>query len=121
MKKNSPLTMRVWLIMLFCMMAVALQAAAPKITLERVEPSFWWTGFKNHQLQLLVHGDQISLTKPIVNYPGVVLESVVSVESPNYLFLNLLIGDNTPTGKVPYPVCTQREGCPVVQLRAQGP
>jgi len=72
---------------------------APKLTLERVEPSFWWVGFKNHDLQLLVHGDQISTTKPVLNYPGVVLESVVTVESPNYLFLNLKLSENTLPGK----------------------
>ena len=99
MEKNSTLTMRAWLMMLFCIMAFALRAATPKTTLERVEPSFWWVGFKNPDLQLLVHGDQISTTKPVINYPGVVLESVISVESSNYLFLNLKIAANTLPGK----------------------
>ena len=94
MKKNSAFAVRTSLLMLFCMMAVLLQAATPKTTLERVEPAFWWVGFKNPDLQLLVHGNQISTTKPVINYPGVVLESVVSVESPNYLFLNLKIASN---------------------------
>ena len=99
MKKNSVFAVRTSLLMLFCMMAVLLQAAAPKPALERIEPSFWWVGFKNPELQLLVHGDQISTTKPALSYPGVTLESIVSVENPNYLFLNLKLAGNTLPGK----------------------
>ena len=78
MRKKHSLGIQTTLLLLFCAMAVAIQAA-PKPTLERIEPSFWWVGFKNPDLQLLVHGDQISITKPVISYPGVVLESVVSV------------------------------------------
>src|SRR5512133_2513262 len=99
MKKNSAFAVRTSLLMLFCMMAVLLQAATPKPTLERIEPSFWWVSFKNPELQLLVHGEQIATTKPALSYPGVTLESVVSVENPNYLFLNLKLTGNTLPGK----------------------
>ncbi|HZK97291.1 MAG TPA: cyclomaltodextrinase N-terminal domain-containing protein, partial [Prolixibacteraceae bacterium] len=37
--------------------------AANKPTLNRVEPPFWWTGFKNPSLQLMVYGERISETK----------------------------------------------------------
>jgi glycosidase len=88
------------LLLLFFSLSLSIQAA-PKLKpmLERVEPTFWWVGFKNHDLQLLVHGEQISLTKPAINYQGVTLESVVAVENPNYLFLNLKIDANTLPGK----------------------
>ena len=99
MKRINTFIIRVTLLALFGMMAVSTQAATPKPQLERVEPSFWWVGFKNPNLQLLVHGAQISLTKPVLNYPGVTLESVLSVENPNYLFLNLKLANNTLPGK----------------------
>jgi glycosidase len=67
--------------------------------LERVEPSFWWVGFKNHKLQLIVHGNQIAQKDVSLNYQGVSLESVIKVENPNYLFLNLTISENTIAGK----------------------
>ena len=60
--------------------------AAHKPTLSRVEPPFWWTGFKNPSLQLMVYGERISETKPEVSYDGVQLVSTSSVENPNYLF-----------------------------------
>ena len=67
--------------------------------LERIEPSSWWVGFKNHQLQLIVHGNEISQRDVSLNYQGVSLEAVVKVENPNYLFLNLTINDETKPGK----------------------
>ena len=67
--------------------------------LERIEPSFWWVGFKNHQLQLIVHGPDISKREVSLNYAGVTLQSVVKVENSNYLFLNLTIGESTQPGK----------------------
>lgn len=59
--------------------------------IERIEPAFWWTGMKNPQLQLLVHGDSISKSQIIINYPGVKLLKVNKVSNANYLFVDLLI------------------------------
>ncbi|MEK7718229.1 MAG: cyclomaltodextrinase N-terminal domain-containing protein [Bacteroidota bacterium] len=97
---KSTFRMKSTLLLLFFALSLSIQAA-PKLKpmLERVEPAFWWVGFKNHDLQLLVHGDQISATKPVITYEGVVIESVVTVENPNYLFLNLKIGANALPGK----------------------
>lgn len=64
--------------------------------LDRVEPSFWWAGFKNPKLQLIVRGNNIGSKEINLNYPGVKLESVVKVENPNYVFLNLSITDAKP-------------------------
>lgn len=59
--------------------------------IERIEPAFWWTGMKNPQLQLLVHGDSISKSQIIINYPGVKLLKLNKVSNPNYLFVDLWI------------------------------
>ena len=67
--------------------------------LERVEPSFWWVGFKNHQLQLIIHGNQIALRDVHLNYSGVSVANVQKAENPNYLFLTLLINKTTQPGK----------------------
>ena len=69
-----------------------------EITLDRVEPPFWWTGFKNPDLQLLVYGKNIALTTVSVSYPGFVLKKVNKVENPNYLFLDLTISHNAKPG-----------------------
>jgi glycosidase len=67
-------------------------------SIERVEPPFWWTEMVNNELQLLVYGKDIGHLEAELNYPGVILESTVSVENPNYLFLNLLIQPNAQPG-----------------------
>ena len=70
--------------------------AAPGV---RIDPTYWWVGMKNPQLQLLVHAPAVSgATASLVPYPGVTLESVQKTESPNYLVLNLLIDPTTKPG-----------------------
>jgi glycosidase len=58
---------------------------------ERVEPAFWWVGMKNPKLQLLIHGKDISKNQVAINYPGVNIAKVNTVENPNYLFVDLII------------------------------
>lgn len=43
--------------------------AAPVVQ-PRVEPTFWWTGMKNPQLQLMVHAENIGTTRVALAYPG---------------------------------------------------
>ena len=55
----------------------------------RIEPTFWWSGMKNPELQLMVYGKDIAGYLPSVKYPGVQLKSSVALESPNYLLIYL--------------------------------
>jgi len=64
----------------------------------RLEPPFWWTGFKETTLQLMVYGESISAFTPSVDYPGVTIKRVEQVKSPNYLFVYLDIGRDTKPG-----------------------
>lgn len=62
--------------------------------IEKVEPLFWWTGMKNQDLQIMIYGDKISeheITLDKNDY----LKSIEKVENPNYVFLNLLIPENS--------------------------
>jgi glycosidase len=63
-----------------------------------VDPPFWWTGMKNTELQILVYGKNISESKVTINYPGVRVKEIVSVESPNYLFIYLDITESAEAG-----------------------
>lgn len=65
--------------------------SAQTISLDRVEPPFWWADMKNPELQLLVYGKDISKAEVSVNYRGVELVKVNKVENPNYMFLDLRI------------------------------
>jgi neopullulanase len=67
--------------------------------LKRVEPMFWWVGMKDHGLQLLVYGKNISETNVNITYPGIVVRNVSSVANPNYLFIDLVISPETKPGK----------------------
>ena len=76
--------------LLFC--AITLQLSAQ---IERVEPTFWWVGMKNPQLQLLIHGTEICNRLPEINYQGVKVLKTNRACSPNYLFVTLEIDSKT--------------------------
>lgn len=63
--------------------------------IERVEPTFWWVGMKNTQLQLLVHGSEICNRQVFIQYPGIKILKVNRACSPNYLFVTLDINPKT--------------------------
>jgi len=64
-----------------------------------VEPPNWWTNMTNPELQIMIHGDQIAKYNPTIDYPGVVIQRVVSTDNPNYLFIYLTIDPNTNPGQ----------------------
>jgi len=72
--------------------------SAQSIKLNRIEPPNWWIGMENTELQLLVYGENISITKPTIQYEGITINSVTKLESANYLFLNLTIDKTTKEG-----------------------
>jgi len=59
--------------------------------IQRVEPASWWVGMHSPKLQLLVYGERIAELQPALQHPGVRLTGVTRVESPNYLFVDLLL------------------------------
>lgn len=61
--------------------------------IERVEPPNWWVGFEETGLQLMVYGETLSTAKPSIEQDGVNLIGTHTGDSPNYLFLDLEIGD----------------------------
>jgi len=85
------------IIALLLLTTLATQAAV-KPKLDRVEPPNWWVGMKDPHLQLMVHGQNISDTKVKIDYPGVRVEGVTSVENPNYLFIDLMLADTVKAG-----------------------
>lgn len=64
----------------------------------RMEPPHWWTGFKNENLQLLVHHPNIGNATPKISYNGVSIVKIHKAKSPNYLFIDLKIQQNTKPG-----------------------
>ena len=66
--------------------------------IERIEPPFWWEGFKNTSLQLLIYGENISSSDFNIKSEIVELISVEKAENPNYIFLNLEVNDKGRSG-----------------------
>ena len=67
-------------------------------SLLRVEPPFWWVGMSNQNLQVMIYGNEISLSAIEIDYTGVELKKIHKVENPNYLFLDLTIGEDVQPG-----------------------
>jgi neopullulanase len=94
---NNRITRLIAILLIFMTHTLlAAQKTTPAIV--RMEPPFWWTGMKNNTLQIMVYGNDISKTVPTVTHMGVLLDSVVRTENPNYLFLCCTILDDAPTG-----------------------
>lgn len=81
--------------------AGAARALGAPAAIERIDPPSWWVGFESPELQLMVHGAGAAELVPSLEYPGVRLATVTRAESPNYLFLNLVIGRDAAPGRVP--------------------
>ncbi|MFA9372068.1 MAG: glycoside hydrolase family 13 protein [Labilibaculum antarcticum] len=90
--------MKASLISLLMVSFFSMNCLAEKLKIERVEPMFWWVDMKNPNLQLLIHGENISKCDVSMNYPGVTIEGIIKTDRPNYLFVNLLIKKGTKAG-----------------------
>ena len=80
--------------------AFGLSAQAKDYVIKHLEPASWWVGMQDRNLQLLVHGDDISELTVSITYPGVTLKDVVKVSNKNYLFINLSIAPETVAGNL---------------------
>ncbi len=67
--------------------------------IEQLEPPFWWAGMHNQHLQLLVHGDDIAELSVEIDYPGVTLENLQTLDNPNYLFVDLKLAETVKPGQ----------------------
>ena len=75
------------------LVAMMIQAAT---NIDRIEPANWFVGMKNSSLQLMVYGKNIRNSRVSVDYPGVKIDSLVRLDSPDYLLVYLNIGGAKP-------------------------
>ena len=69
-------------------------------TVETMNPPMWWTGMNEKQLQIAVSGEGIRDAVPEINYPGVHIDSVARLDSPNYQFIYVTVGDEAKPGTI---------------------
>ena len=85
------------------------------------EPAFWWTGMKDKTVQVMINGDGVRDALPEINREGVRLDSVVRLDSPNYLLLYLNIGSDAVPGKFPITLVNGKKKARIeYELRARG-
>lgn len=70
-------------------------SAANKI--DRIEPTNWFVGMKNPQVQLMVYGKNIRSANVTTDYPGIKIDSLVRLDSPNYLLVYMNV-ENAKAG-----------------------
>ena len=68
-------------------------SANAAVKVDRVEPTDWYVGMKDPTLQLMVYGKDIRDADVKIDYPGVRIDSLVRLDSPNYLLVYLNVGD----------------------------
>lgn len=93
-------TLLLIILIIFCSFSIS-SAQKNTFSLERVEPAFWWVGMKNPNLQLIVHGKDISKSEVSLSYSGIKLKTITKVSNPNYLFLDLEISKDAKAGSFP--------------------
>ena len=73
-------------------------SAATKTTQKTInaEPANWYVDMKDPSLQILLYGKDIRESDVTTDYPGVTIDSLVRLESPNYLLVYLNLKDAKP-------------------------
>ena len=85
----------------FFVAALPFSFTQSKAVIDRIEPPFWWAGMAHPDLQLLIHGENITDLNASLSYEGVNLEQLIKVENPNYLFLTLRLSADVNPGSFP--------------------
>ena len=66
------------------------------VKIDRIEPTDWYVGLKDASLQLMVYGKDIKTADVTTDYPGVKIDSLVRLDSPNYLLGYMNVKDAQP-------------------------
>jgi len=88
---------RLLLLLALGTLTTTMNGAKNVVTIDRIDPAYWFVGMKNPQLQLMVYGKDIAAVRSVTtDYPGVRIDSLVKLDSPNYLFVYLNVKDAEP-------------------------
>ncbi len=82
---------RVYFIFALLLSAVVTKAAS--VNIDRIEPTDWYVGMKDASLQLMVYGKGIRNAEVSTSYPGVRIDSLVRLDSPNYLLIYMNLSE----------------------------
>ncbi len=89
------------LLLVFVQLGLVTISFAQKPDIQRINPTNWWVGMKNPNLQILVYGKNIGSAKVSLKpYNGVKLKKIQTVENPNYIFVDLDISKIAKAGNL---------------------
>lgn len=81
---------RLFLLIALCSLMITTNA---KIEIKKIDPTNWYVGMKDASLQLMAYGANIRNAEVTTNYPNVRIDSLVRLDSPNYLLIYLNLKD----------------------------
>ena len=88
---------KILFVMAILMANVMTMSAAKKAAIDKIEPTDWFIGLKNPSVQLMVYGQGIrNVASVTTDYPGVTVDSLVKLDSPNYLLVYLNVKEAKP-------------------------
>ncbi len=91
------------LLLVFVQLGIVFHVFSQKPDIQRINPSNWWVGMKNPNLQILVYGKNIASSKVTLKpYLGVKLKKTQLTENPNYVFVDLEISKIAKAGNLQF-------------------
>ena len=90
------------LTMSLALLGAGLTGVSAKSLVDRVDPPHWWAGMENLSLQLMFYGSDIRFAEVALDYPGVSVDSIVRLDSPNYLFVYLNVSKEAKPGNLEF-------------------
>ena len=81
---------KIFFVLMMCALSTTTVVAGK---IKRIDPSDWFVGMKNAKLQLMVYGEGVGKAQVSTAWPGVRIDSVVRLDSPNYLLVYLDLSD----------------------------
>lgn len=83
----------------FLLCAAMAGNAVAAISVDKIDPPYWWTGMHDTALQLQIHGNDIREAEFSTDYPGVTVDSIVRLDgNPNWQYVYLNISPDTKPG-----------------------
>ena len=81
---------KIFFVLMMCALSTTAVVAGK---IKRIDPTDWFVGMKNAKLQLMVYGEGVGKAQVSTAWPGVRIDSVMRLDSPNYLLVYLDLSD----------------------------
>ena len=72
-------------------------SSAQQFSIERIEPPNWWVGMTHDTVQVMIYGKNLNDVELYPQHGPIEIINVHKAESPNYLFIDLLISPEIKT------------------------